>query len=70
MAVLHARGRAADRRGVAAGEHHRQPVRRLADRRRERRARFRTFAGSAFVTGEATLRFDPADPFRLGIGGP
>jgi proline racemase len=24
--------------------------------------------GSAFVTGEATLRFDPADPFRLGIG--
>jgi 4-hydroxyproline epimerase len=26
--------------------------------------------GSAFVTGEATLRFDPADPFRLGIGTP
>ena len=25
--------------------------------------------GQAFVTGEATLRFDPADPFRLGIGG-
>lgn len=25
--------------------------------------------GSAFVTGEATLRFDPADPFRLGISG-
>lgn len=24
--------------------------------------------GSAFVTGEATLRFDPADPFQLGIG--
>ena len=24
--------------------------------------------GSAFVTGEATLRFDPGDPFRLGIG--
>jgi proline racemase len=24
--------------------------------------------GTAFVTGEATLRFDPADPFRLGIG--
>lgn len=24
--------------------------------------------GSAFVTGESTLRFDPADPFRLGIG--
>jgi 4-hydroxyproline epimerase len=24
--------------------------------------------GSAFITGEATLRFDPADPFRLGIG--
>ncbi|HTE46322.1 MAG TPA: proline racemase family protein [Gemmatimonadaceae bacterium] len=24
--------------------------------------------GSAFVTGEATLRFDPADPFRFGIG--
>jgi len=24
--------------------------------------------GSAFVTGEATLRFEPADPFRLGIG--
>lgn len=23
--------------------------------------------GRAFVTGEATLRFDPADPFRLGI---
>ena len=23
--------------------------------------------GTAFVTGEATLRFDPADPFRLGI---
>ena len=25
--------------------------------------------GRAFVTGESTLRFDPADPFRLGIGG-
>jgi 4-hydroxyproline epimerase len=25
--------------------------------------------GQAFVTGEATLRFDPDDPFRLGIGG-
>ena len=25
--------------------------------------------GTAFVTGEATLRFDPADPFRLGIAG-
>jgi 4-hydroxyproline epimerase len=24
--------------------------------------------GAAYVTGEATLRFDPADPFRLGIG--
>jgi proline racemase len=24
--------------------------------------------GSAFVTGESTLLFDPADPFRLGIG--
>jgi proline racemase len=24
--------------------------------------------GRAFITGEATLRFDPADPFRLGIG--
>ncbi len=24
--------------------------------------------GTAFVTGEAVLRFDPADPFRLGIG--
>ena len=24
--------------------------------------------GSAFITGDATLRFDPADPFRLGIG--
>jgi proline racemase len=23
--------------------------------------------GTAFITGEATLRFDPADPFRLGI---
>jgi 4-hydroxyproline epimerase len=26
--------------------------------------------GRAFITGESTLRFDPADPFRLGIGGP
>jgi proline racemase len=26
--------------------------------------------GTAFVTGEATLRFDPDDPFRLGIGSP
>ena len=25
--------------------------------------------GRAFVTGDSTLRFDPADPFRLGIGG-
>ena len=25
--------------------------------------------GTAFVTADATLRFDPADPFRLGIGG-
>jgi 4-hydroxyproline epimerase len=24
--------------------------------------------GSAFITGDATLRFDAADPFRLGIG--
>jgi 4-hydroxyproline epimerase len=24
--------------------------------------------GSAFITADATLRFDPADPFRLGIG--
>jgi proline racemase len=24
--------------------------------------------GSAWITGEATLRFDPTDPFRLGIG--
>jgi 4-hydroxyproline epimerase len=23
--------------------------------------------GTAFVTGESTLRFDPADPFRLGL---
>jgi 4-hydroxyproline epimerase len=26
--------------------------------------------GSAFVTAEATLRFEPADPFRLGFGAP
>ncbi len=26
--------------------------------------------GTAYVTGEATLRFDPADPFQLGIGTP
>jgi proline racemase len=26
--------------------------------------------GTAFVTGEATLYFDAADPFRLGIGSP
>jgi 4-hydroxyproline epimerase len=26
--------------------------------------------GSAFITGEATLRFDPADPFQLGIDSP
>jgi len=25
--------------------------------------------GTAFVTAESTLRFDPADPFRLGLGG-
>lgn len=25
--------------------------------------------GRAFVTGDATLRFDPADPFQFGIGG-
>jgi proline racemase len=25
--------------------------------------------GSAFVTADSTLRFDPADPFRLGLGG-
>ena len=25
--------------------------------------------GTAFVTADATLRFDPADPFRLGLGG-
>jgi proline racemase len=24
--------------------------------------------GAAFVTGEATLRFDARDPFRFGIG--
>jgi proline racemase len=26
--------------------------------------------GRAFITGEATLRFDPADPFRFGIDSP
>jgi proline racemase len=26
--------------------------------------------GTAFVTGESTLRFDPADPFRGGLGQP
>jgi 4-hydroxyproline epimerase len=25
--------------------------------------------GTAFVTGAATLHFDPRDPFRCGIGG-
>jgi 4-hydroxyproline epimerase len=25
--------------------------------------------GRAFITGDSTLRFDPADPFRFGIGG-
>ena len=25
--------------------------------------------GRAYITGETTLRFDPGDPFRLGIGG-
>ena len=25
--------------------------------------------GRAYITGDATLRFDPADPFRFGIGG-
>lgn len=25
--------------------------------------------GTSFITGEATLRFDPCDPFRAGIGG-
>jgi proline racemase len=24
--------------------------------------------GTAFVTGEATLHFDPRDPFRCGLG--
>jgi proline racemase len=24
--------------------------------------------GTAFVTADATLRFDAADPFRLGLG--
>jgi 4-hydroxyproline epimerase len=24
--------------------------------------------GSAFITGESTLYFDPGDPFRFGIG--
>ena len=28
---------------------------------------FRTSGARAFVTGEATLRFDPADPFRAGF---
>jgi 4-hydroxyproline epimerase len=31
---------------------------------------FPSITGSAFVTGESTLLFDPADPFRLGIGPP
>jgi 4-hydroxyproline epimerase len=29
-----------------------------------------SITGSAFVTGESTLIFDPADPFRMGIGPP
>jgi 4-hydroxyproline epimerase len=28
-----------------------------------------SITGSAYVTAEATLLFDPEDPFRLGIGG-
>ena len=29
---------------------------------------FPTITGSAFITGEATLLFDPNDPFQHGLG--
>ncbi len=68
MAVLHARGR------LAAGEEWRQEsitgsrfVGWLTEGANgELLPHIR---GTAYVTGEATLRFDPDDPFRLGIEG-
>ena len=60
MAVLHARGDARPRPALAAGEHHRLALHRLA---RERDgALVPHIRGRAFVTGRATLFFDPPIP--------
>ena len=67
MAVLHARGR------LAIGEEWRQES--ITGSRftgwltvSAQGELIPHIRGSAFITGDATLRFDPADPFRLGIG--
>ena len=69
MAVLHARGR------LAIGEEWRQES--ITGSRftgwltvSAQGELIPHIRGSAFITGDATLRFDPADPFRLGIGTP
>ncbi|HVX41259.1 MAG TPA: proline racemase family protein [Gemmatimonadaceae bacterium] len=68
MAALHARGR------LGAGEEWRQES--ITGSRfvgwiteGENGELLPHIRGRAFVTGEATLRFDPNDPFRLGIEG-
>lgn len=67
MAILHARGK------LAIGEEWRQEsitgsrfVGWLTEG--EEGELIPHIRGSAFITGDATLLFDPADPFRLGIG--
>ena len=68
MASLHARGELAlgtewRQEGITGGLF----VGRLEERNGEL---IPSIEGSAFVTGEATLRFDGADPFRAGFQKP
>ena len=62
------RWEAASRRGLGAGEHHRQPFSRHL-RTGPNGGVLPRIGGRAFVCAESTLIENPADPFRFGFGG-
>ena len=67
LACLAADGKLKAGRDLAAREHPRDRLRGPL-RARQRGARFTpSITGEAFITAEATLLFDPADPFRDGV---
>ena len=65
MAALHARGSCAIGERVAAGEHHRQPVHRLAHAAATTASSFRTFAARRSSPATRRCASIRADPFRL-----